>query len=387
MRNPTLYTTPEQVEAFVYLHFHKTGLRFRFPEALSRMNALGLLTSVPLATPVFSGSQCAEDFTKAFNTMPLNASVIIRNSHTYLTEGIVEEEALFPSGKDVYCIKHLPYMNEDEHTHSYFEITYIYSGKCTMLFGDEVIEMTEGNLCIVPPGSPHAQPLKSGCFAIGLMVRQSTFDALFGDLLIKNDLESQFFRDSLYTSGGANFLRLYTDIENEQLRWYLQTLVGECYHSDPHSNTCAISLVKLFLAEAFRMYGSTATVYREAGHGRKVDCGLILQYIQNNYRSVTLRELAEVFHYNEAYLSRLLQDYAHQSFTEIIRSLRLKRAEDYLRSSDLKIHEITRLVGYDSVDHFSRTFKRVYGQSPAGYRKQHIGGSQQFNSAPSSADY
>lgn len=261
-------------------------------------------------------------------------------------------------------------MNEDAHTHTYFEITYVYSGKCSMLFGGESLEMGEGDLCIVPPGSPHAQPLKAGCFAIGMMVRRSTFDALFGELLIKNDLESQFFRDSLYDPSRVNFLRLNTEADNEQLRWYLQTLAGECYRTDLHANTCAISLVKLFLAEAFRMYGSTATMYRETGHGRKVDCGLVLQYIHNNFRSVTLRELSEVFHYNEAYLSRLLQEYAHQSFTEIVRSLRLKRAEDYLMNSDLKIHEINRLVGYDSVDHFSRTFKAAYGCSPQAFRKE-----------------
>lgn len=371
MKTPTLYTTPEEVEAFVCLHFHKTGQRLLFPEALSKMKARELLTSVQPPIPTFSGIQNPETFAKAFATMPLNAGVILHNSHTYLTEGVVEEEALFPIGKDVYCIKHLPYMNEDAHTHTYFEITYIYSGKCTMLFGGESIEMSEGDLCIVPPGSPHAQPLKSGCFAIGLMVRRSTFDALFGELLIKNDLESQFFRDSLYDPSRVNFLRLYTDIQDDQLRWYLQTLVGECYRTDPHSNTCAISLVKLFLAEAFRMYGGTATVYQESGHGRKVDCGLILQYIQNNFRTVTLRELAEVFHYNEAYLSRLLQEYTHQSFTEIVRSLRMKRAEDYLLNSELKIHEINRLVGYDSVDHFSRTFKSTFGCSPVEFKKKH----------------
>ena len=371
MKNPTFYTTPEQVEAFFYLHFHKTGQRLLFPEALSKMMTANLLSASPLPIPDFNGNQSSAVFSKAFDSMPLNAGIILHNSHTYLSEGIVEEEALFPVGKDVYCIKHLPYMNDDEHTHTYFEITYIYSGKCTMLFGGEDIEMSEGDLCIVPPGSPHAQPIKSGCFAIGLMVRRSTFDALFGDLLIKDDVESQFFRDSLYDANRINFLRLRTDAQNEQLRWYLQTLVGECYRSDPHANTCAISLVKLFLADAFRMYGSTATVYQEAAHGRKVDCGLILQYIQNNFRSVTLHELAEVFHYNETYLSRLLQEYTHQSFTEIVRSLRLKRAEDYLLNSDLKIHEINRLVGYDSVDHFSRTFKAAYGCSPAAYRKDH----------------
>lgn len=371
MSNPTLFATPALVEDFVIRHYRATGQRLLFPEALVKMAGQGLLTTRPASTPSFSGAQDRESFARAFSSMPLNAGIIIHNSHTYLTEGIVEEEALFPSGKDVYCIKHLPYMNMEAHTHTYFEITYIYTGQCTMLFDGEAVEMREGDLCIVPPGSPHSQPLEPGCFAIGLMIRQSTFDSVFGELLINDDLVSSFFRDSIYGSRPANYLRLYTDLADDQLRWYLQTLAGECYRIDPHSNVCAVSLFKLFLIQAIRAYGSTATVYRTAASGsRKVDCGLILQYIQHNYRSVTLHELSDVFHYNEAYLSRLLQSYIHMSFTEIVRSLRMKRAAEYLLNTDLKVQEISRLIGYDSVDHFSRTFKATHGISPQAYRKQ-----------------
>lgn len=372
MNNPTFYATPGLVEQFVIRHYLATGERLLFPDALVKMEEQELLSPQKLPIPVFSGTQDRKTFEEAFLSMPFQADLLIHNSHTYLTEGVLEEEALFPSQKDVYCIKHLPYMNSDAHTHTYFEITYIYSGKCKMLFGGEAIEMNEGDLCIVPPNSPHSQPLEPGCFAIGLMVRQSTFDSLFGDLLIKNDLESNFFRDSLYGSHRANFLRMYTDLGDDQLRWYLQTLVGECYRFDPHANGCAVSLIKLFLAQAFRAYGNTATVYRASASTRKVDCSLILQYIQHNYRSVTLRELSRVFHYNETYLSRLLQAHTNQSFTEIVRSLRLKRAEDYLQNTDLKIQEITRLIGYDSADHFSRTFKAFYGCSPQDYRKSYL---------------
>jgi len=371
MKHPTLFSTPAQVEAFVIRYYHETGMRLAFPDALVKMKSQKMLSSTPIPVPDFSGTQDGKDFEQAFSSMPFDAEAIIENSSTYLTQGIVDEDALFPGDKDVYCIKHLSYMNLNAHTHTYFEITYIYSGQCKMIFDGETVEMSEGDLCIIPPGSPHSQPLEPGCFAIGLMVRQSTFDALFGDLLINNDLASSFFRDSIYGSHRANYLRMYTDLQDTQLRWYLQTLAGECYHFDPHANACSISLFKLFLAQAFRFYGSTAMVYREATlNGRKADCGVILQYIQNNYRSVTLHELSQGFHYNESYLSRLLQSYINKSFTEIVRNLRMNRAEEYLLNSDLKIYEITQLIGYDSVDHFSRTFKAVYGLPPQAYRKQ-----------------
>ena len=234
--------------------------------------------------------------------------------------------------------------------------------------------MNAGEMCIVPPDSPHAQPVLPGCFAIGLMVRRSTFDALFGELLIKDDMVSTFFRESLYGARKENYLRLYTDLEDSQLRWYLKTLAGECYRTDPHANSCSISLIKLFLAQAFRAYGSTATYYRMNSAGkRRADCGVILQYIQQNYRSITLHELARVFHYNETYLSRLLQSYTGRSFTELVRNLRMARAEEYLLSSELKIQEIAQLIGYDSADHFSRAFKSTHEVSPQAYRNQQRG--------------
>jgi len=85
---------------------------------------------------------------------------------------------------------------------------------------------------------------------------------------------------------------------------------------------------------------------------------------------VRLSTLAERFHYNETYLSRMLQNYAHKSFTEIVRDIRMKRAEDYLNNSSLRVHEIAALVGYSSVDHFSRAFKSTHGTSPQAYRRR-----------------
>ena len=57
------------------------------------------------------------------------------------------------------------------------------------------------------------------------------------------------------------------------------------------------------------------------------------------------------------------------SFTDIVRGIKMTRAEEYLSSSSLRIHEISALVGYDSVDHFSRTFKATHNISPQDYRR------------------
>jgi len=49
----------------------------------------------------------------------------------------------------------------------------------------------------------------------------------------------------------------------------------------------------------------------------------------------------------------------------------MNHAVEYLLNTPMKISEIADAVGYDSVDHFSRTFRKVYGTSPLDYRKHH----------------
>ena len=65
----------------------------------------------------------------------------------------------------------------------------------------------------------------------------------------------------------------------------------------------------------------------------------------------------------------MLQNYMGMSFTDIVRGIKMTRAEDYLNNSNLPVHEISSLVGYESVDHFSRTFKATHNMSPQAYRR------------------
>ena len=47
----------------------------------------------------------------------------------------------------------------------------------------------------------------------------------------------------------------------------------------------------------------------------------------------------------------------------------MEDANNYLINTDLPIEKISEAVGYNSVEHFSRMFKRYYKKSPQQYRK------------------
>lgn len=99
---------------------------------------------------------------------------------------------------------------------------------------------------------------------------------------------------------------------------------------------------------------------------------VILRYIQNHCQSLSLGQLAEVFHYERSYLGKEIKKYTGVSFTELITGCRLQIAHSLLENSKKSIEEIAALSGYQSADHFSRTFKKVYSCSPSDYRKQHF---------------
>jgi len=56
-----------------------------------------------------------------------------------------------------------------------------------------------------------------------------------------------------------------------------------------------------------------------------------------------------------------------------LQSYRFSKAVQLLRTTDAKIYEIARRVGYDSESSFSKAFKRLMGKSPGAYRWQDVG--------------
>ena len=97
----------------------------------------------------------------------------------------------------------------------------------------------------------------------------------------------------------------------------------------------------------------------------------ILNYLSQHYRTATLRETASHFGYSSSHFSTLIKEGTGQTFLQIIRSIKLEQACRALRESSLSNNAICELVGYDSPEHFMRTFKKTYGMTPGEYRKKY----------------
>ena len=96
----------------------------------------------------------------------------------------------------------------------------------------------------------------------------------------------------------------------------------------------------------------------------------IMNYIQANYQSITLAELAEHFHLSEQYVSKYVHEKSGKTFGELVTNVRLKKAKTLLRNGNMTIENVASAVGYPNVEHFNRTFKKKMGMTPVQYRNE-----------------
>lgn len=96
-----------------------------------------------------------------------------------------------------------------------------------------------------------------------------------------------------------------------------------------------------------------------------------LKHIEEHYAEhLTLAEVSERIFVSQWYLSKLLNKYTEQSFSDLLNHTRVKHAKVLLKDPSLKIYDIATLVGFIDVTHFSKTFKRLETVSPNDYRNR-----------------
>jgi len=93
-------------------------------------------------------------------------------------------------------------------------------------------------------------------------------------------------------------------------------------------------------------------------------------YIKDQYTSqaMSLVNIAEALGYSSSYLSRFIKQEFGIGFGDLLNKIRLDHAKTLLAAGSKSISEISEIVGYSSVNSFTRAFKREEGITPSQYR-------------------
>lgn len=91
-----------------------------------------------------------------------------------------------------------------------------------------------------------------------------------------------------------------------------------------------------------------------------------IELMEANIREpISQQDLADYAGLSRRQLQRLFQRHLASTPSRYYLRLRLHRARELLRQTNMSLVEISELTGFDSSSHFSRTYKAYYGHSPS----------------------
>ena len=258
----------------------------------------------------------------------------------------------------------------------FIHIAYVHKGSFICRMSDETFTMKPGWCYMFNVNvAKTIKPEDSDAQLLNCLISQNYFENILLKQFDRTVFFSHFLTQSFYTTNTAQPLLKLDTTENQTVRRVFSTAIVEQVNRALFCETAVDSMVCMLMVELLRIYmeDSDTRYYLELGKNKLSD---ILSHIDDHCASITLEELAKAFHFNPGYLSRIIKTNTGQTFTQVLQTIRMKKAAMLLQSGDTPIQDIAYLVGYHNLTHFYRLFRRSYGISPAEYRRTHARGSK-----------
>ncbi len=253
------------------------------------------------------------------------------------------------------------------HSHAFTELVLIMQGEGQHRLDGEEYRLTAGDVFVVPRGRTHGYGPAGRMGLINVMfdsarlrlpeadIRQTPgYHALF-------DLEPQLrhrhhFRSRLRLAAPELGLadRLVRELEEEldaRRPGFRYAAAAALMRLIVFLCRCCTSGVNPAARQLFRLADVVSLLERE--------------YAQ----PLNVAQLAQTAHLSRSSLHRVFRDAYGLAPVEYLMRVRLNRAAEWLRGTDLPIGEIADRCGFTDSNYFTRQFRRQWGASPRDYRR------------------
>lgn len=293
----------------------------------------------------------------------LEGSEIQRGIYMQADSDVIDAKKLLDIGRLIDIRPHTRFAHFPEHSHNYVEVVYMCQGTTTHIANGKTIVLHPGELLFFGQGArQEILPAGEQDIAVNFIILPQFFDKALEMLDEEEAPLRKFIVDSLR---GDNANCLYFQVADvlpiqnlmENLIW---SLLGS--PSPNRRSICQTTMGLLFMQ---LLNHTDKLAYQTTEEAAIVQ---VLRYIEENYRTGTLTEIADQLHYDLYWFSREIKRKTGKTYKELLQEKRLTQAAYFLKHTSLHVDEIGEAVGYSNLSYFHRIFQEKYGLSPKKYR-------------------
>ena len=95
----------------------------------------------------------------------------------------------------------------------------------------------------------------------------------------------------------------------------------------------------------------------------------LIDFVENRFREeISIKDIEDVSFYSYRNINRIFLALQHETIGQYVKRMKLEKAAEYLKFSEVKVSDIAFEVGYSDIAAFSKAFKKQFGCSPSNFR-------------------
>lgn len=248
-----------------------------------------------------------------------------------------------------------------QHTHEYFEIFVLLSGETKHYINGDSYVMRKGDACLIRPTDSHyfadvehpERQVAADFLALPGFVYKlfSVLGVATPELLLNGTEPLSFHISSSLTSV----------IERNCL--YIQSPYPKTH------TTSDLQICKSMFTELFCNFVQTKTIKLDYNYPQWLQ-KLIVELQNSDNFSKKIEEMLVGIPYSYSYVQKQFKKYLSTTIIAYLNTVKLTRAKELLRNTQMTVSELSVYLGYESTAHLNHLFKNAFGMTPIEFRKQ-----------------
>lgn len=278
------------------------------------------------------------------------------------------DDVMLAAGEPLKVIRREPQIPYPMHTHSFAELVIILSGTGHHRVAGQLLPISAGDVYVILGDRAHGYEDLADLYLINLLFDPALLDAPVYDLSRLPGFHALFALEPQWRGEGDISAHLSLDPARlDRAAGLVERIEDELKCREHGYRYMAVMHFMQLVGELSRWYSGA----QHPGARRLSRIGAAIGHLEHHLdEPVTLDELTGLTDLSISTLNRAFRRAVGLPPLAYHLRLRIRRACDLLRTTDLSVTEIAGQTGFDDANYFTRQFRKAMNLSPSVYRKR-----------------